>query len=205
MSFSLSALVFDLGGVLIDWNPRYLFREFFPDDPDAMERFLEEIRFPEWNIEMDGGKPFTETLAEVSTRFPQYARMLKAFHQRWEETLGGPIPATVNLLPRLKQAGYSLHALSNWSADTFSIARRKYAFLNLFDSILISGDVKMVKPDPRIFRIFLERSGRKAEECLFVDDNKINTEAARALGFQVVWLENPEQLETELRHRNLLG
>jgi 2-haloacid dehalogenase len=204
MTATIGVLVFDLGGVLIDWNPRYLFRAFFPDDPVGMERFLHEIRFPDWNAELDAGRPFMETLAELQDRFPQYDGLLTAFHQRWEETLGGPIPSTVALLPPLKRAGYSLHALSNWSADTFSIARRKYPFLDLFDSILISGDVKIVKPDPRIYQIFLARFNRKAEECLFIDDNKVNTDTARDLGFQVVWLERPEWLQAELRVRKLL-
>jgi 2-haloacid dehalogenase len=204
MPSPISTLVFDLGGVLIDWNPRYLYRKLFPDDPAAMERFLEEIRFDEWNLAMDAGRDFSAILADLTHRFPQYAQELQSYQQRWEETLGGPISETVSLLPQLRQNGYHLLAISNWSAETFSIARRKYSFLDLFDFILISGDVKVLKPDPRIYQIFLQKTGKKAQECMIIDDKKINTDTAQTLGFHVLWLEAPDQLEEALRRQGIL-
>jgi 2-haloacid dehalogenase len=198
------AIVFDFGGVLLDWNPRYLYRKLFDDDHEAVERFLDEIGFSEWNLKQDEGRPFAVAVAELSGRFPQHADLIKAFDERWEESMGGEIRPAVEILYALKRAGHSLYGLSNWSAETFRRIRHKHAFLDLFDAIVLSGEVKVAKPDRRIYALLLEKVNRPAEECLFIDDSEANVLAAARLGFKTIRFESPEQLEGELRRLGLL-
>ncbi|HJQ24396.1 MAG TPA: HAD family phosphatase [Blastocatellia bacterium] len=198
------AIVFDFGGVLIDWNPRYLYQKLFADDPEAMERFLAEIGFSEWNLEQDRGRAFAVAVSELSARFPHYADFIRAYDERWEESIGGAIEPTVALLRALKQAGYALFGLSNWSAETFPRIRQQYPFFNWFDDIVLSGEVRLIKPDPLIFEILLERIGRAAADCLYIDDSPANVDVARQLGFQTIHFTAPEQLATELIGRGLL-
>ena len=198
------AIIFDFGGVLLDWNPHHLYRKLFGDDAEAVERFLTEIGFAEWNLEQDRGRPFATAVAEMSERFPHYADLIKAYDERWEESVAGPIQHTVDILYRLKQAGYSLYGLSNWSAETFRRVRHKHAFMELFEAILISGEVQLVKPDPRIYALLLGQIGRTAEECLFIDDSEANIAAASRLGFRTIRFESPRQLESELHRLGLL-
>ncbi len=198
------ALVFDLGGVLIDWNPRHLYSKLL-EGPEAVERFLDEIGFAEWNAEQDRGRPFSEGVAELSRRFPHYERFIRAYDERWEETLGGVIQPTVDLLRSLKEAGYPLYALTNWSAKKFSLVRGRYEFLNWFQAILVSGEVNLAKPDPRIYHLFLTQVGRTAGECVYIDDSASNIATAHELGFTAIQYESPEQLESELRRIGLLN
>jgi 2-haloacid dehalogenase len=192
-------IIFDFGGVLIDWNPRYLYRKFFDGDTASMERFLTEIRFHEWNLEQDRGRPFSSAVAELCERFPTRAELIKAYDERWEESIAGPIQTTVTILGRLKQGGYRLHGLSNWSVEKFAIVRPRYEFFSWFDTILVSGEVRLVKPDPRIFAVLLDRIGSKPEECLFIDDSMRNVIVADQLGFKAIHFESAERLDEELR------
>lgn len=200
----LPNIVFDFGGVLMDWNPRYLYSRYFDGDPRAMEDFLAEIHFAEWNTEQDKGRPFAEGVALLTEQFPQYAALIRAFDEHWEETVGGAILPVVDMAQRLKAAGYHLHGLSNWSEEKFRQVRQKFAFFNLFDSILVSGEVKLAKPDPRIYQVFLQRIGQPAADCLFIDDSAANIAAARQLGFGTILFESEDQLEQELAVRGLL-
>ena len=202
---SCPAIVFDFGGVLLDWNPYHLYRQFFNNDVSATERFLTEIGFEEWNLKLDKGRPFSEGVAELCAQFPQYADLIRAYDERWEESLGGVILPTLDIVLSLKRAGYALYGLSNWSAETFQRVRPKYKFLDLFEQIVLSGDVKLNKPDPRIYAVLLERAGRTAEECLFIDDSEENIIAASQLGFETIRFESPEQLRKELDRRGVLG
>ncbi len=197
------AFIFDLGGVLLDWNPRYVYRQYF-DTPEQIERFLDEIDFSSWNTQQDRGRPFAEGVALLSSQFPQYASLIRAYHEQWEQSVAGPIQGTVEIAGALKGLGYPLHALSNWSAETFPVALRRYEFLNLFDSILISGEVKMAKPDPRIFEIMLQRIHRQAEECVLIDDSAQNIAAAERLGFQVIHFHSSDQLRRRLEQMDIL-
>ena len=201
---SFRAIVFDFGGVLMDWDPRYLYRKFFNGNSSAMERFLTDVNFMEWNLQQDKGRPFTIAVAELSQQFPHYAHLIKAYDERWAESIAGPIQPTVNILRALKQAGYPLYGLSNWSAEKFRTARSRYAFFDWFESIMVSGEVGLVKPDPRIYTLFLARIGRTAAECLFIDDSDANIAAARPLGFKTIHYQSSEQLEEELHHLGLL-
>ncbi|MFL6213903.1 MAG: HAD family hydrolase [Blastocatellia bacterium] len=199
------AIIFDFGGVLIDWNPRYLYTPLFDNDADAMERFLTEIDFVEWNTEQDRGRPFAVAINELSERFPHYADYIRAYDERWEESVGGAIEGTVALLIALKRAGFALYGLSNWSAETFRRIRHQYPFLDLLDEIVLSGEVQMVKPDPRIYAVLLERIKRPAADCLFIDDSEANIAIAEQLGFQTIRFTSPEQLARELIAHGLLA
>jgi 2-haloacid dehalogenase len=198
-----SAIIFDFGGVLIDWSPYYLYRQFFDDD-SAIARFLAEVDFAAWNRRQDEGRPFVEAVTELSDRFPQYAGPIRAYDQRWEESLGGPIQGTVDILYDLKRKGYLLYGLSNWSAEKFALTRPKYAFFSCFEDILVSGEVGLVKPDPSLYTLFLERIGRSAHECLYIDDSEENVRTAERLGFQPIWFQAQEQLKSELIQRGVL-
>ena len=197
-------LVFDFGGVLFDWNPRHLFRQFFGGDGEGMERFLAEIDFFAWDAGMDCGRPFGDAVEEWSAKFPQHAGLIRAFDSRWAETVGGPIPGTQDLLLRLNNAGIPLYGLSNWSAEKFLILRGKYPYISVFRKILLSGEVGMCKPDPRIFRIFLEQTGLRKETLLFIDDSPANIAAARSLGWNALLFASAKALEQELTARNFL-
>jgi 2-haloacid dehalogenase len=197
-------LVFDLGGVLIDWNPRHLYRKLFDGDEAAMERFLAEVCTGAWNECQDAGRPFAEAVAELVLHHPEQRALIEAYHLRWPEMVAGPIDETVELLAELREAGYELHALTNWSAETFALTRPRFAFLEWFESILVSADVRLIKPDPRIFRLLLERIGREAEACIYIDDSQKNVAAADALGFDALHFKGAAALRADLAGRGLL-
>ena len=192
------AIIFDFGGVLLDWNPRNLFQKYFGEDTDAMEKFLREIDFFSWNLEQDKGRSFAEGVAELSARFPQYAYLIKAHDERREESIHGPIQSTVDALMPLKEKGHPLYGLTNWSEEKFRLVAHKYDFFNLFETILVSGSVRLVKPDPRIFQMMLDEIGRPASECVLIDDSATNTMAARQLGFKAIHYESSGQMLEEL-------
>jgi epoxide hydrolase-like predicted phosphatase len=191
------AIVFDFGNVLVDWDPRYLYRKLLDGD-QAIEQFLGEVDFFEWNLEHDAGRPFDESIAEMCARFPQYCDLIRAYDLRYEESISGPIWPTVEVLRLLKDSGYPLYALSNWPSDKFDLVRPKYEFFSWFDDIVISGKVCIAKPDPRIFELLLERIGRPASECLFIDDSPRNIAVAEQLGFQTIRYDSTGQLKQEL-------
>jgi 2-haloacid dehalogenase len=198
------ALVFDLGGVLIDWNPRHLYRKMFNGDEEAMERFLSEICTSEWNARQDAGRSFADATEELIARHPDQARLIRAFFERWPEMVAGAIEQTVEILAELKSAGRAVYALSNWSAETFPHARERFDFLNWFDFTVISGEIGLAKPNREVFDFLLEKTGRRAEECVFIDDSPANVAAARALGFDVIHFRSPEQLRDDLTGRGIL-
>ncbi len=199
----IKAIVFDFGGVLLDWNLYYLYRKIFDDD-QAIERFLKEVRLREINVEMDHGTVDPAVLETMCVRYPQYAQPIRAFDQRWIETIRGPIQPTVEILKQIKQSGMALYALSNFSANKFAVIRKHYDFFGWFDQIVISGEEGITKPDRRIFHRLLKRTGRRPDECLLIDDTPVNIEAASQLGFETILFRSPEQLGSELRQRGLL-
>ncbi len=198
----MQTIIFDLGGVLLDWNPHRLYAPFFKTNAE-IDQFLREINFHEWNLQQDAGRPFAEGVAVLSAQFPHYERLIRAYHERWEDSVPGAIDGTLDILYRLKRDSHPLYALTNFSAETFPLMRRRFDFLELFEYILVSGEVGLVKPDPAIYRLMLEKVGRPAGECLFIDDSLKNVEAARQLGFNAIHFQSPEQLETELFARAL--
>jgi 2-haloacid dehalogenase len=200
----VKAVVFDLGGVLIDWDPRYLYRKLLADEA-AVEEFLATVCTPEWNAEQDRGRPFAEGVAELVERHPAHAAAIAAYAERWPEMLGGDIPETVELLAELRAAGTPLYALTNWSAETFEVARERFEFLSWFDGVLVSGEERLIKPDPRFFRLLLERFGLDPEATFYVDDSEPNVAVARELGLDAVRFTGPERLRRELAARRLLA
>jgi len=197
------AVIFDLGGVLIDWNPRYLYRGLFAEEAE-MERFLAEVCPPAWNLTLDAGRPFEEAIAERVRLFPEEEARIRAWRERWPEMLKGPIQGTVAILEALHARGVPLHALTNWSAETYPHAEARYPFLARFESVLVSGREKLVKPNPAIYRRLLERARLTPAETLFIDDVPANVEGARAVGLQAHHFVSPEGLREELRQRGLL-
>jgi 2-haloacid dehalogenase len=200
-----SAVIFDLGGVLIDWNPRYLYRKLFAGDDEAMEVFLAEVTSPAWNAEQDAGRTWREAVDALAAIHPDRRDLIEAYDERWAETLGGPIEGTVEILTELRAAGVRLAALSNWSAEKFPIARPRYPFLEWVETIVISGEVGIAKPDPRIFGHLLELTGLTARTTVFVDDVPANVDAAAALGMIALRFTDPATLRRDLTALRLLG
>ncbi len=158
----------------------------------------------EWNLQQDKGRPFAEGVASLSKEFPHYSHLIQAFHDRWVESLGDSIDGTIEIMKELKQAGYPIYGLSNWSAETFPYARQKHDFFDLLDDMVISGEVGHVKPQPEIFQILLDRIGRPAHKCLFIDDSLANIEQAEKMGFATVHFQSPEQLRSALLELEIL-
>jgi 2-haloacid dehalogenase len=199
-----TVVVFDLGGVLIDWNPRYLYRTLFGGDTAAMEHFLTHVCSPAWNHEQDAGRSFAEGCAVLAREFPEARPLVEAWRERFDETLGGPIAGTVEILAALRARGVPLYALSNWWAETFPIARARFDFLDWFDGIVISGEVGIAKPDPRIFAHLLETHALRADATVFIDDLPANVGAAAAAGMHTILFTDPEALRTALGELDLL-
>lgn len=198
------AVVFDLGGVLIDWDPRYLYRSLFEGDEEAAERFLAEVVTPDWNAQQDAGRPWSEAIESLAIVHPQRRELIEAYWLRWTEMLGGAIQPTVDILAELRGAGVRLFALSNWSAETFPIARPRFPFLEWFEAIVISGEVGITKPDRRIYEHLLERHGLEARSTVFVDDSESNVAAAAELGLTAIRYRDPDQLRRDLRSLGML-
>lgn len=194
---SIEVVVFDLGGVLIDWNPRYLYRQLF-DDEAAMERFLAEICSPAWNERQDAGRPWREAVEDLIARHPDHAALITAYHQRWAEMLRDEVPESVEVLQALKALGLRLYALTNWSHETFPVARRRFAFLDWFDGIVVSGEEGLIKPDPGIFHRMLTRYDIDPSRALFIDDSPRNVAAAAALGLHALHFVDAHRLREDL-------
>jgi 2-haloacid dehalogenase len=204
MTPDIHAVVFDLGGVLIDWDPRHLYRRLFDGDEAAMERFLAEVCSPAWNAGLDSGGSWQDAVESLARLHPEQRDRILAYDERWDEMLGGPIDGTVAILAELRSAGLRLAALSNWSAEKFPVARSRYDFLGWFEAIVISGEVGVAKPDPRIYRHMLERTGFDPAGTLFIDDVAANLEVAAELGMAVRRFSDAATLRADLRGLGLL-
>lgn len=194
---AIDTVVFDLGGVLIDWDPRHLYRQLFHDH-EKMERFLAEICSPEWNAQQDAGRPWHEAISELSARHPGHAALIAAYRARWSEMLGGEITGSVAVLRELRERGLRLYALTNWSHETFPLARQQYPFLRWFEGILVSGEERLIKPDPAIFALLLSRFGITAARAAFIDDAPRNVSAASTAGLHAIHFNTPAQLRGDL-------
>jgi 2-haloacid dehalogenase len=192
-----NTIVFDIGGVLLDWNPRHLYRKLFDNDVE-METFLRDICSPEWNAEQEAGRSCAQGGKELIKKYPEQAGLIESFDKRSEEFISGAIESTVKLLERLHQCGLELYALTNWSAEKFAITKQRFTFLNYFRDIVVSGDVGLLKPDPKIYKLLLERIDKNAKDCVFIDDNKANIKAAQTLEFYTVQFKDAEDLEKRL-------
>lgn len=192
------AIIWDLGNVLIDWNPKYVFDKLIEDEKKRTQ-FFEDICTMDWNENQDAGYPIKQATEDLVAKHPDWKEYIEAYYGRWEEMLGGPINGTVEIFRQLKQTGrYKFYALTNWSHELFPTALRLYDFLHLFDGRVVSGEEKMRKPDPRFYKILLERYQLQNDEVLFIDDNLRNVQAAVELGIESIRFESPEQLKKEL-------
>ena len=198
------AIIFDLGNVLIDWNPDYLFRQIITD-PVKKKYFFENICTSDWNEEQDGGRLIKEATEDLVNRHPEWKEHIEAYYTRWTEMLGGPIHGTVDIFRELKDTGkYRFYALTNWSAELFPIALERYDFLHWFDGRVVSGEEKMRKPFPQFYQVLLERYSLLPGEAVFIDDNFRNIHAAKALGIPSIHFQSPEQLRQQLQEMQVL-
>jgi 2-haloacid dehalogenase len=200
---SIAAVIFDIGGVLLDWNPRHLYRKLF-DDEQAMERFLAEVCTLKWHESNDLGVPFDVSCGELAARHPESADLIWAWGRRSEEMVAGPIAGTVEILRELRQRSVRCYALTNMEAETYPRRLERYEFLRWFDGTVVSSSEGIAKPDPRIFHLLMERFGLAPETTLLIDDSERNIEAAATLGMQTVRFESPEDLRRRLEDVGVL-
>jgi 2-haloacid dehalogenase len=194
---SINTIVFDLGGVLIDWNPRYLYRKIFETEAE-IESFLNNICLYEWNVEQDAGRTLAEGTELLVAKHPDWEQEIRAYYGRWEEMLGGEIMGTVEILESLKYGGYRILGLTNWSAETFPIAYKRYDFFKHFEGIVVSGDEKIVKPDPRIYQTLIDRYQVDPAKAVFIDDSPKNVQGAIEKGMHGIRFLSPMQIREEL-------
>ena len=198
-----NTVIFDLGNVLIDWNPRYLYRKLFQTD-EEVEWFLGNICDDDWNLKHDSGQLFSKGILEKSKEFPDYFELINAWYQRWEEMLGGPIDASVKVLSELKDKGILLYVLSNWSAETYPIAEERFDFLRWFDGKIISGEAGIVKPDHEIYKLLIKKYDINPQNTIFIDDKEENVKAAELLGIKGIHFQNATKLRQDLQMLKLL-
>lgn len=204
MKVEAPVAVFDLGGVLIDWNPRYLYRKLFAGDEPGMERFLRTICTHSWNTQQDAGRSFAEGCASLKAMHPHAGALIDAWFERYDEMLAGPIAGTVDILSDLRSRGVSLYALSNWSRETFPFALKRFEFLEWFQGIMLSGEVGLVKPDARIYELFLNTFAIEPSHAVYVDDLEPNVATAAGFGMRGILFTDPAALRAELNRSGFM-
>jgi len=194
----INTIIFDLGAVLIDWNPHYMYRTIFNDE-EEMKNFLATVTTSDWNEEQDAGRSLAEGTEILVKQFPEHEENIRAFYTRWDEMLGEAFYDTVEIFKELKESGkYKIYALTNWSAETFPVALERFEFLHWFDGIVVSGAEKMRKPAPEFYQVLLDRHTVKAEEALFIDDNYRNILAAEKMGIKSIHFISAPELKEKL-------
>lgn len=201
---SVDTIIFDLGGVLIDWNPRYLYRKILKDE-DQVTWFLENICTSEWNDQQDAGRSFEEATKDLIKQHPEWEEPITAWYGRWQETIGGAIPDTVDILRKIKDSKkYRLYALTNWSDQTFPWALENFEFLHWFEGIVVSGTEKTRKPFPEFYQILFSRYNVDPANAIFIDDNFKNIEGAKKVGLKSIHFQSPQQLKSELTQNGII-
>lgn len=196
-------VVFDIGNVLVHWEPRALYRKIFASE-DEVEWFIANVCNSDWNLEQDRGRSFAEAVSEATARFPEHADAIAAYDLRWHETMPGPIDGTVGILEELRQRGTPLYAITNFNQDKFRETLERFSFLRTFRDIVVSGDERLLKPDPAIYRVLLERNGIDAAACVFIDDSEKNVRGAEAVGMKAIHFTTPQALRADLAGMGLL-
>ena len=196
-------IVFDLGSVLIEWNPRHLYRKVFSDEA-KMEWFLANVCHNDWNLAQDRGRTFDDAVVEATARHPKHAAEIAMYRDRWMEMVPGAIMGSVEILEELHKKGAPLYAITNWNGDTFRATRNRFPFLNLFRDIVVSGDEKMLKPAPEIFHLLAKRNKLSLADSIFVDDSLKNVRGAEAVGMKGHHFTSSEGLRSDLVRRGLL-
>jgi 2-haloacid dehalogenase len=192
----INTIIFDFGGVLIDWNPRYMYRDEF-EESSEMEHFLAKVCTDDWNLQQDKGRSLAEGTKVLQDKFPEHVVKIQLYYDQWEKMIKGSIPQNVRVLRKLK-GKYKLYGLTNWSAETFPIVFKRFSFFQLFDGIVISGKEKMIKPDKKIFELMLDRYQLEAKNTLFIDDNINNIQAAKEIGFATIHVLEKTDLKSDL-------
>lgn len=196
---TIKNIIFDFGGVLMDWDPKYFYKDYFNDD-EKMNFFLENIATNEWNAQQDCGRTLEEGTEIQVEKFPKWEKEIRAFYDNWPVMLKGDIPENVAFLRKLEHSEYQLLGLTNWSAETFPYALEHYDFFKIFDGkIVVSGTERLIKPNPEIWKILLKRYDIKADESVFIDDNAKNIEVAKSLGFKIIHCLPNTNLDEELQ------
>lgn len=205
MNNEIDTIIFDLGGVLIDWNPRYLYRKIFQTE-EEVTWFLDNICTNEWNDQQDAGRTFQEATDELVAKFPDHEFAIRAWYDRWQETIPGPVHETVDILKHFRDnPTHRLFALTNWSAETFPWALNTFDFLHWFEGIVVSGVEKTRKPFPEFYKILFDRYYIDPKKALFIDDNIRNIEGGKALGLTTIHFQSPAQLRAELQQAGLIA
>jgi 2-haloacid dehalogenase len=200
----IDTIIFDLGGVLIDWNPQYVFLEVFNGNREKMQWFFDNVCTSDWNENQDAGYPLAQATEDRILLFPEYEKEIRMFYGRWVEMLGNEITGTVTILKKLIDTkNFKIIALTNWSAETFPMALKRFEFLQWFEGIIVSGEEKTRKPFDEIYNLTLNRFNIKAENTIFIDDNLRNIEAANKLGINGILFETPEKLHQQLQPFNI--
>lgn len=201
----IDTVIFDFGGVLIDWNPAYVYLKEFRGDTEKMNHFLNTICSWEWNENQDAGYLIQQATEERVALFPKHERLIRMYYERWKDMLGYEHTETVELLKQLKERGkHKLLGLTNWSHETFPVALERFNFLSWFDGIVVSGVEKMKKPDARIYQLTLDRYDVTAENAVFIDDKQENVEAAKKVGIHGIHHTGAQQLKNELKQLKVL-
>jgi 2-haloacid dehalogenase len=196
-------VVFDVGNVLLRWDPRFLFTEFFDSEAD-MEWFLANVCSNDWNLEQDRGRSFADGVIELTKEFPEHAEAIKAYDVRWHETLPHAIDGSVDILEALHDKGAALYAITNFNSDKYRETKLRFPFLNLFRDTVVSGDERLIKPDAAIYELLLKRNGLAAAQSIFIDDSLKNVEGARAVGMKAHHFVSPQGLKKELQDLGLI-
>jgi 2-haloacid dehalogenase len=199
----ITTVVFDIGNVLIEWDPRHLYRHIFAT-PEEIEHFLSTICTSAWNLELDRGKPFAEGVAELVARHPEQEAAIRAFDERWSEMAPGVVPGTLALMERLEARNVPLYAITNFSGEKFAVARLRFPFLDRFRGVIVSAHERLLKPERAIFELLLSRYRLKAQECLFIDDSAANVAGARAVGLAAYHFKDAAGLEQALVEHRLI-
>ncbi|MBO6675440.1 MAG: HAD family phosphatase [Rhizobiales bacterium] len=200
----IDAVVFDIGNVLLDWDARRVYRPLGMSD-DEIAAFFERVDFDAWNLEQDRGRPFAEGVEALAKQFPDDRALIERYHTHWIDSISGPINGSVGILQRLVDENVPVHAITNFSAEKFSGERERFAFLNQFGVTVVSGEERIIKPDPAIYHLLLERAGLPADRTVFIDDSPKNVEGARAVGMHAILFTTPSDLREALRGFALPG
>ncbi len=198
MSASPSIVVFDIGNVLVRWDMRFLFEKLIADKAE-LDMFLRDVCSMQWHGTLDAGATYSTAIAHLSARFPEHAKTIALYDARWQETISGVIEDSVSILEKFRDAGVPNYAITNFPAEKFEETCARFPFLGGFDGVIVSGRERIVKPDPAIFQLLLDRYGLKAADCVFIDDNPANVDAAGVAGMVALRFETPDMLARDLR------
>ncbi len=199
MNCKIDTIIFDLGGVLVDWKPEYLYRKVFNGNEKKVEWFLSKVCTSAWNAEQDGGRTIEDAEKIKITEFPEHADLIRLYYEQWHQMFSGPIEENVALFKALKATGnYKIYALTNWSAEKWDMALELFPFFHFFDGVVVSGQVKMRKPHQEIYNLIIDKFSINPESTIFIDDNEENVTAAKALKIHGIHYKSPQQLLNEL-------